>query len=33
LDAAVASFASRGYEATSLDSVAKGLELTKQSIL
>jgi len=29
----VASFASRGYEATSLDSVAKGLELTKQSIL
>ncbi len=33
LDAALASFASRGYEATSLDSVAKGLELTKQSIL
>ena len=33
LDAALASFASRGYEATSLDAVAKGLELTKQSIL
>ena len=29
----MASFASRGYEATSLDSVAKGLELTKQTIL
>ena len=33
LDAALASFASRGYEATSLDTVAKSLELTKQSIL
>ena len=33
LDAALASFASRGYEATSLDAVAKGLDLTKQSIL
>ena len=33
LDAAVASFAGRGFEATSLDSVAKGLGLTKQSIL
>ena len=33
LDAALASFASRGYEATSLDAVGKGLELTKQSIL
>jgi TetR/AcrR family transcriptional regulator len=33
LDAALASFASRGYEATSLDALAKGLELTKQSIL
>ena len=33
LDAALASFASRGYEATSLDAVAKELELTKQSIL
>ena len=33
LDAALSSFASRGYEATSLDAVAKGLDLTKQSIL
>lgn len=33
LDAALASFATRGYEATSLDAMAKGLELTKQSIL
>ena len=33
LDAALASFASRGYEATSLDAVAKELELTKQTIL
>lgn len=33
LDAALVSFASRGYEATSLDAVAKELELTKQSIL
>ena len=33
LDAALASFASRGYEATSLDALAKGLGLRKQSIL
>jgi AcrR family transcriptional regulator len=33
LDAALTSFASRGYEATSLDAVAKGLEVTKQTIL
>jgi TetR/AcrR family transcriptional regulator len=33
LDAALASFASRGYEATSLDATAKGLDITKQSIL
>ena len=33
LDAALSSFATRGYEATSLDGVAKGLDLTKQSIL
>ena len=33
LDAALGSFASRGYGATSLDAVAKELELTKQSIL
>ncbi len=33
LDAALGSFAARGYEATSLDAVAKSLELTKQSIL
>jgi AcrR family transcriptional regulator len=33
LDAAAASFAGRGYEATSLDALAKGLDLTKQTIL
>ena len=33
LDAALASFATRGYEATSLDATAKSLDLTKQSIL
>ncbi len=33
LDAALSSFATRGYEATSLDGVAKVLDLTKQSIL
>lgn len=33
LDAALASFSGRGYEATSLDAMAKGLEITKQSIL
>ena len=33
LDAALASFATRGYDATSLDALAKGLEITKQSIL
>ena len=33
LDAALASFAGRGYEATSLDAAGQGLELTKQSIL
>ena len=33
LNAALASFATRGYEATSLDALAKGLEITKQSIL
>jgi AcrR family transcriptional regulator len=33
LSAALASFATRGYDATSLDALAKGLELTKQSIL
>jgi TetR/AcrR family transcriptional regulator len=33
LDAALSSFAGRGYEATSLDAMAKGLEITKQSIL
>ena len=33
LDAALASFATRGYDATSLDALAKGLELTNQSIL
>ena len=33
LDEALSSFATRGYEATSLDAVAKGLDLTKQSIL
>jgi TetR/AcrR family transcriptional regulator len=33
LDGALASFAGRGYEATSLDAMAKALDLTKQSIL
>jgi AcrR family transcriptional regulator len=33
LRAALASFASPGYEATSLDALAKSLDLTKQSIL
>jgi TetR/AcrR family transcriptional regulator len=33
LDAALSSFANRGYEATSLDAMAKGLDITKQSIL
>ncbi|SRR5216683_4816696 len=33
LDAALASFAARGYEATSLDSLAAGLGLRKQTIL
>src|SRR5579862_5629480 len=33
LNAALISFAARGYDATSLDALAKGLELTKQSIL
>jgi TetR/AcrR family transcriptional regulator len=33
LDAALASFASRGYEATSLDALAEGLGIRKQSIL
>lgn len=33
LDAALASFGSRGYEATSLDALAAGLGITKQSIL
>ncbi len=33
LDSALSSFARRGYEATSLDAMAKGLEITKQSIL
>ena len=33
LDAALASFATRGYDATSLDALAKGLEMTKQTIL
>ncbi len=33
LNAALASFASRGYDGTSLDALAKNLELTKQSIL
>ncbi len=33
LDAALASFASRGYEATSLDALADGLGMRKQSIL
>jgi AcrR family transcriptional regulator len=33
LDAALASFAIRGYEATSLDALAAGLEVRKQTIL
>jgi TetR/AcrR family transcriptional regulator len=33
LDAALASFGTRGYEATSLDQLAAGLGLTKQTIL
>ena len=33
LDAALASFATRGYEATSLDALAAGLDVTKQTIL
>jgi AcrR family transcriptional regulator len=33
LDAALASFATRGYEATSLDALASGLEVRKQTIL
>jgi TetR/AcrR family transcriptional regulator len=33
LDAALVSFGTRGYEATSLDSLAVGLGITKQSIL
>lgn len=33
LDAALASFGGRGYEATSLDALASGLGITKQSIL
>ena len=33
LDAALASFADRGYEGTSLDALAEGLGLRKQSIL
>ncbi len=33
VDAALASFAARGYEATSLDALAAGLGLTKQAIL
>ncbi|MDQ1395177.1 MAG: TetR/AcrR family transcriptional regulator, partial [Acidimicrobiaceae bacterium] len=33
LDAALVSFASRGYEATSLDTLAAGLGLRKQTIL
>lgn len=33
LDAALVSFGSRGYEATSLDSLAEGLGMRKQSIL
>ena len=33
LDAALVSFGTRGYEATSLDSLAAGLGITKQSIL
>jgi AcrR family transcriptional regulator len=33
LDAALASFSTRGYEATSLDALAAGLEVRKQTIL
>ncbi len=33
LDVALASFASRGYEATSLDALAAGLGIRKQTIL
>jgi TetR/AcrR family transcriptional regulator len=33
LDAALSSFASRGYEVTSLDALAEGLGMRKQSIL
>ncbi|MHB1712230.1 MAG: TetR/AcrR family transcriptional regulator, partial [Acidimicrobiales bacterium] len=33
LDAALVSFAGRGYEATSLDALASGLEVRKQTIL
>ena len=33
LDAALASFATRGYEASSLDALALGLEVRKQTIL
>ncbi|MBV8463328.1 MAG: TetR/AcrR family transcriptional regulator, partial [Acidimicrobiales bacterium] len=33
LDAALVSFAGRGYEATSLDALAAGLEVRKQTIL
>lgn len=33
LDAALASFGTRGYEATSLDALAAGLGVTKQAIL
>ncbi len=33
LDAALASFGSRGYDATSLDAVAKQLDIRKQTIL
>ena len=33
LDAALASFATRGYEASSLDALAVGLDIRKQTIL
>ncbi len=33
LDAALASFATRGYDASSLDALAAGLEIRKQTIL
>ena len=33
LDAALAAWGTRGYEATSLDALAAGLDITKQSIL